>query len=1101
MVECISVNCQGLGDYKKRKDVFQYLRNFKANVYCLQDTHFTKNIETQIITEWGSHCLFSSYTSNARGVCVMFNTNFDYKIEKVSEDESGNFLIIQFTTDEKKITLCTLYGPNVDNPDFYTNISNKLQDFEQDNLILCGDFNLILDPKVDCFNYLHVNNPRARNKLLNLKTEIGMIDPYRETNPNTRRYTWRKRTPLKQARLDFFLITEQLLTSLESCTIESSYRSDHSIIKLKLKFNEFKRGKGLWKFNNSLLYDSAYLETINELITSVMTQYAVPVYNFENLDNMDLSTLQLSVNDQLFLETLLMEIRGKSISYASYKKKSLNEKESNLQLEIKTLEENLNIQNNDIVIQKKMELEASRKNRIEGSIIRSRAKWLSEGEKPSKYFLNLESRNYVNKTIPRLDVNGKIIDNQTEILKETQKFYADLYSERTDIDDIDLHDTFADIDVPKLSDADKAKLDGPITLEEASVVLKNMKSDKSPGSDGFTSEFFKVFWKRLGPFVTRSLNYGQGDPISPYLFILCAEILSIKIRNDKDIKGISVDRFEYKISQYADDTTLLLDGSEKSLHRSLQILQWFEKISGLKVNFEKTQLVWIGSKKYSNDRLCHQWNLIWGQTKFKLLGVNFDVNLENICELNYREKLHKMETIIKQWKKRNLTPVGKISLIKSLLISQFNHLFISLPDPSDKLIKEMRNTMFEFLWNNKPDKIKRDTLCADFDEGGLKMIDIKAFIMALKSTWIRKILNSEGIWQNLLFQNVNKAFLLQCGEKYLDEYINKNKNAFWTDVFKAWKELRNKESKENIQNLANKPIWMNNDIKIGGNCVFYKHWYRNGIVFINDLLKIDNTFYNFDEILNILGLRINFLEYEGILSAVRKLKTSFTGSYVEKINGPFQPSSIVTVLKSKKGAQDMYKVLCKKKLNINSQRKWQEKIADIDAVDWKNIYKSIGLITSTKLRWFQYRINHNILTTNKTAFKMKILHDPMCTFCDSDEETICHLFWECPIVQNLYSQFHGLLREFNTDIDLDRKKIILGPYCSKYSAENVIILHLKFFIYRTKCTKDRLSITSWKYYMKSMYKAYKTMFQKNRQFDIFQREWRSFIPLFENMND
>ena len=83
------------------------------------------------------------------------------------------------------------------------------------------------------------------------------------------------------------------------------------------------------------------METIIELITSVITQYAVPVYNFENLDNMELSTLQLSVNDQLFLETLLMEIRGKSISYASYKKKILNEKESNLQLEIKTLEENV----------------------------------------------------------------------------------------------------------------------------------------------------------------------------------------------------------------------------------------------------------------------------------------------------------------------------------------------------------------------------------------------------------------------------------------------------------------------------------------------------------------------------------------------------------------------------------------------------------------------------------------------------------------------------------------------------------------------------------------------------------------------------------------
>ena len=126
------------------------------------------------------------------------------------------------------------------------------------------------------------------------------------------------------------------------------------------------------------------------------------------------------------------------------------------------------------------------------------------------------------------------------------------------------------------------------------------------------------------------------------------------------------------------------------------------------------------------------------------------------------------------------------------------------------------------------------------------------------------------------------------------------------------------------------------------------------------------------------------------------------------------------------------KYFVRRKLNINSQRKWQEKIADIDAVDWKNIYKSIGLITSTKFKMvFSIELTTIFSQPTKLHLKWKILHDPMCTFCNSDEETICHLFWECPIVQNLYSQFHGLLREFNTDIDLDRKKIILGPYCSK----------------------------------------------------------------------
>ena len=55
----------------------------------------------------------------------------------------------------------------------------------------------------------------------------------------------------------------------------------------------------------------------------------------------------------------------------------------------------------------------------------------------------------------------------------------------------------------------------------------------------------------------------QGDPISPYLFILCAEILSIKIKNESKIKGIKVNRYEFKVSQYADDTSIILDGNEE----------------------------------------------------------------------------------------------------------------------------------------------------------------------------------------------------------------------------------------------------------------------------------------------------------------------------------------------------------------------------------------------------------------------------------------------------------------------------------------------------------------------------------------------------------
>lgn len=62
----------------------------------------------------------------------------------------------------------------------------------------------------------------------------------------------------------------------------------------------------------------------------------------------------------------------------------------------------------------------------------------------------------------------------------------------------------------------------------------------------------------------------QGDPISPYLFLICAEILSIKIKNNKNIKGIKINKTEYLISQYVDDTVLILDGSENSLNEQLK---------------------------------------------------------------------------------------------------------------------------------------------------------------------------------------------------------------------------------------------------------------------------------------------------------------------------------------------------------------------------------------------------------------------------------------------------------------------------------------------------------------------------------------------------
>ena len=88
----------------------------------------------------------------------------------------------------------------------------------------------------------------------------------------------------------------------------------------------------------------------------------------------------------------------------------------------------------------------------------------------------------------------------------------------------------------------------------------------------------------------------QGDPISPYIFILCAEILTNLINKNKRIKGIKIGNVEHKISQFADDTTLILNGSRASFGAALDTLAFYANISGLKINDSKTKIIWIGSK-------------------------------------------------------------------------------------------------------------------------------------------------------------------------------------------------------------------------------------------------------------------------------------------------------------------------------------------------------------------------------------------------------------------------------------------------------------------------------------------------------------------------
>ena len=197
-LKILKYNVQGLGGISKRTDIFDFLKNLNFDIYCLQETHFTDTERHLIRNLWNGECLFGNYTSNARGVEILFGKNHEYKVHKHITDKEGNFIIVDITAQNQRFTFVNIYGPNSDNPSFFQKIFQHTEEKGNAVFIICGDFNLVLDPEIDSSNYKNINNPKARDRPIEYMEINHVTDPFRENNPQLKRYTLRRRSPLKQ---------------------------------------------------------------------------------------------------------------------------------------------------------------------------------------------------------------------------------------------------------------------------------------------------------------------------------------------------------------------------------------------------------------------------------------------------------------------------------------------------------------------------------------------------------------------------------------------------------------------------------------------------------------------------------------------------------------------------------------------------------------------------------------------------------------------------------------------------------------------------------------------------------------------------------------
>ena len=263
-----SLNARGIRDLHKRRSIFTWIEKQKSDITFLQETYSTPEIINDWKFQWRGEMIFSHGSNHSRGVLVLINEQLQYEINNIVIDDEGRYILLEMTIQESPFLLLNLYAPTKLNEQivFFQEILSAVQSANFDTecrVVIGGDYNVHFDADLDNSGSQIETISTVKN-IQDIMLEYNLIDIWRLRNPDKRQFTWRKRNPIIQRRIDFWLISDDLQDDVKKAEIIPAIKTDHSAISLSvnsLKDQPF--GPSYWKFNSSLLEDHNYIQLIH----------------------------------------------------------------------------------------------------------------------------------------------------------------------------------------------------------------------------------------------------------------------------------------------------------------------------------------------------------------------------------------------------------------------------------------------------------------------------------------------------------------------------------------------------------------------------------------------------------------------------------------------------------------------------------------------------------------------------------------------------------------------------------------------------------------------------------------------------------------------
>ncbi len=538
-INIFTLNIRGLNNDKKRRTILRWLKNNNAKIAFLQET-FTQN-DLDLGNEWTAK-FNNTDSAHSRGVAVVFSNSLNFKILNIHKTDDARVILINAEIEKNEVTLCNVYAPNDrrHRSNFFKKLKNwipRYADFP-DNLIVSGDFNCAINNNDRTGN----NDDYTRNDMKNLLHSLKVIDAWSITNKYLQ-YTFitenRDKT-VSKSRIDYIYISETFRHNIKQVKLKHIPQKDkHRAIQMNIILKCNDKGPGYWKLNANLLEIKEYENLIDFILNDCLS-------NFDMLDWRS--------------KWAMFKIRTQegSIKFGIVRAKKKKEYINNLQKKVDELNKN---EDRGVDINKgerdkiKKDIDMYYQEKDNGYIIRSKYKWKTEGERSTKYFFNLEKTRQKKNVIKQLrDKNGNLCHEDDEILEICTDFYDILFTSKDIPQDL-IDEYLGKIkNEKKLSEAEKLSCDSKIKESEIADVIKNLKTEKSPGSDGLTPEFYKKFWPKIKflfmkmveeTYEKGELDYSMRKALLALLFKKGDETLL------KNFRPISLTNYDYKIICFA----------------------------------------------------------------------------------------------------------------------------------------------------------------------------------------------------------------------------------------------------------------------------------------------------------------------------------------------------------------------------------------------------------------------------------------------------------------------------------------------------------------------------------------------------------------------